>query len=110
MSTIIAGERARAERVAQGPDGPENARIWALDPAPADEPNDSTGALARALAEFEAEAIGQQPELVVLADDSDAALAAALVATKLLIEVAATAPARVPSSVNGRLIAQLTDA
>ena len=48
---------------------------------------------------------------MVLADDSDAALAAALVATKLLIDVVATAGrARARSSANGRLIAQLAEA
>ncbi len=110
MSTIVAGERTAAERLAQARESPENARIWALEAAPVDEPADSSGPLARALTEFEAEAMSQQPDLVVLADDSDAALAAALVATKLLIQVTAADGARVPSSVNGRLIAQLAGA
>ena len=44
---------------------------------------------------------------MVLADDSDEALAAALVAAKLLIELEATASASATTSMNGRLIAQL---
>ena len=46
----------------------------------------------------------------MLADDSEEALAAALVATKLLIEVRAAEAARNPESANGRLIAQLAGA
>ena len=50
------------------------------------------------------------PERVVLADDSDAALAAALVASKLLIPLEATDDASQPASANARLIAQLAAA
>ncbi len=78
-------------------------------PAGAD-PEGSSAPLARALVEFEAQVTAQRPDLVLLADDSDSALAAALVATKLLIPVAAAEPARDPSSPNGRLIAQLAEA
>lgn len=110
MSTIVVGQRAAAERVAAAfPDG-EKPGIWAPEPSPAGEPADSSGPLARALAGFEAEAMGQEPGLVVLADDSDAAVAALLVATKMLIKVAATADARARSSANGRVIAQLAEA
>jgi hypothetical protein len=44
---------------------------------------------------------------VTLGDASDAALAAALVATKMLIALEATPAARDSSALNGRLIAQL---
>ena len=47
-----------------------------------------------ALARFEADVSSGEPESVLLADDSDAALAAALVATKLLIAVSATESAQ----------------
>ena len=66
--------------------------------------------LAQALTSFEAEVSGQQVDSIVLVDDSDAALAAALVGTKLPVAVVATEAARDGSTVNGRLIAQLADA
>ena len=47
------------------------------------------------------------PERVLLADDSDAALAAALVASKLMIALDAEPAASEAASPNGRLIAQL---
>jgi len=110
VSAIIVGERSAAERLAAGVPEGRKAGIWPAPEAPVGEPEGSSAPLARALAGFEAEAIGQEPDLVVVADDSDAALAAVLVATKLLIEVVASEDARAPSSVNGRLIAQLADA
>lgn len=61
-----------------------------------------TGALVALEAEFEAE----RPDTVVVTDDSEAALAAALVATKLLISLEAT-DAATTSSPNGRVLAQL---
>jgi UDP-N-acetylglucosamine 2-epimerase len=69
----------------------------------------SSAPLASALLACEAELEAERPERVVLLDDSDVALAAALVATKLLIPVAAASGARSPASANGRLIAQLAD-
>ncbi len=110
MSTIIVGERDAAERFAATFADAEKPRIWAAQPPPAGEPEGSSGPLARALAGFEAEAIGQEPDLVIAADASDAALAAILVATKLLIAAAASEDARAPASANGRLIAQLAGA
>jgi UDP-N-acetylglucosamine 2-epimerase len=67
----------------------------------------SVGALAAALVEAERTIIERGPERVLVADDSDLALAAALAATKLELPLAATEAARNPSTSNGRLIAQL---
>jgi len=68
--------------------------------------NDGSG-LPEALRELERRMLDEQPERVVLGDDSDTALAAALVAAKLGIEIEATEAARAASSANGRVIAQL---
>ena len=59
------------------------------------------------LLHFERSLEADPPGLVVLDDDSDAALAAALVALKLLIPVKASPGAKNAASVNARLIAQL---
>jgi hypothetical protein len=59
---------------------------------------------------FEESLSREAPERVVLADDSDAALAAALVAAKSLIPLEASADARGSASANGRVIAQLAAA
>ena len=72
-----------------------------------DETDDSAAGLARHLVAFEAEFAVQRPAKVLLGDASDAALAAALVAAKMLISLEATPAARDPSALNGRLIAQL---
>jgi hypothetical protein len=61
-----------------------------------------TGALVALEGAFEAD----RPETVVVTDDSEIALAAALVATKLLIPLEATAEAATDSP-NGRVLAQL---
>lgn len=71
---------------------------------------ESIGPLAAAMTELETRLEAERPEAVVLADDSDRSLAAALVATKLLIPVRATADASSAATANGRLIAQLADA
>ncbi len=107
MTQIFVGDPTITAELAVDGAGDDESRIWpalALETAP--DPS-SSAALAEALAGFEAEVAGQEPALVVLADDSEQALAAALVATKLLIPVAALPGARQPSSANGRLIAQL---
>ena len=66
------------------------ARDTASGPSPSSEAErGSSAALAAAIVSFEAEFAARRPDSVVLADDSDAALAAALVATKLGIPVAA---------------------
>jgi hypothetical protein len=67
----------------------------------------SSDGLAALLLEFERTLSADPPDRVVLADDSDESLAAALVAAKLLIELEATASASATTSMNGRLIAQL---
>jgi hypothetical protein len=72
-----------------------------------DGPEPSVAGLARLLVGFEEALSADPPEGVVLADDSDEALAAALVATKLLIPIHARPQASAPTSLNGRLIAQL---
>lgn len=70
-------------------------------------PEPSVARLARLLVELERSLSADPPDKVVLADASDDALAAALVATKLLIAVEAAPAAMDPQSSNGRLIAQL---
>jgi UDP-N-acetylglucosamine 2-epimerase len=67
----------------------------------------ATARLAAALVALEAEFEVTRPEAVVVADDSEVSLAAALVATKLLIPLEATAAATTAESANGRVLAQL---
>ena len=110
MTQIIVGDPASTAELFETAPNAENIRIWPAEAAATDLDPSSSAALARGLADFEAEVTGQEPALVLLADDSDAALAAALVATKLLIPVAAVAAASQPSTANGRLIAQLAEA
>jgi hypothetical protein len=109
MTRIIAGDRSASAQLAAELDHGSTSRIWTPEPAPAGEPANSSAPLARALAAFEADATGEEIESVLLADDSDAALAAALVASKLLIPLAATARASDPATTNGRLIARLAN-
>jgi len=75
----------------------------------AGEPRVSTPELAGLLRSFEHAMSTEPPDLVVLADDSDAALAAALVATKLLIPVSVRG-ASAAASANAAVIAQLASA
>ena len=84
--------------------------LGALRPVRTDPEAPAVGELARALEQLETCSAGQEFDQVLLADDSEEALAAALVATKLLIEVRAAERARNPESANGRLIAQLAGA
>ena len=74
---------------------------------PAPDGDAATAGLVAALVALEAEFEAERPELVVAADDSEAALAAALVATKMLIPFEATAEAASADSPNGRVMAQL---
>jgi hypothetical protein len=107
VTTVIAGEHGNASTLAERVKTGANTVIWALD-STAD--RDSVGELAAAMIHFEAEASGQEIDSIVLADDSDAALAAALVGTKLPVDVLAVPDARGASSANGRVIAQLAAA
>jgi hypothetical protein len=114
MTLLIVGEASTAEALARAENRPETpARVWSAErggdagPRSSDAGPRSSAPLARALVAFEAEVESARPDAIVLADDSDAALAAALVGAKLLIEVGATADATRPASSNGRLIAQL---
>jgi hypothetical protein len=75
-----------------------------------DEPRATISEFADLLRSFERSLGSEPPERIVLADDSDTALAAALVATKLLIPLDYRFAANSPASVNGRLIAQLAAA
>jgi hypothetical protein len=70
-------------------------------------PDPSVVGLARLLVEFERSLSADPPDRIVLADASDNALAAALVATKLLIAVEAKPGALDARTANGRLISQL---
>jgi hypothetical protein len=110
LASIIVGERSAAEALAQTLPDPENLRIFRAADAPPDPEAPAVAELARALAELESLLRGQEFDSVVLADDSEAALAAALVGTKLLLEVRASPRARNPQSANGRVIDQLADA
>jgi hypothetical protein len=74
------------------------------------EPRATIAEFADLLRAFERSLASEPPERVVLADDSDTALAAALMATKLLIPLDWRFDASSPASVNGRLIAQLAAA
>lgn len=65
-------------------------------------------ALAAALIEGEHLIDQRRPLRVVLADDSDLALGAALATAKLELPLLATEAARDRTTANGRLIAQLT--
>lgn len=67
----------------------------------------SVAGLADALRAFERRIEAERPGLVRLEDDSDASLAAALVAVKLLIPLEASPAASDPATTNGRLIAQI---
>lgn len=109
MSVIIVGDPAAARAVSEGPEAPENARIWAAPPVSGASEAPAVAELATALAALEADLRGQECDAVVLADASEQALAGALVATKLLIPVFATARAADCESANGRLIAELAE-
>lgn len=70
---------------------------------------DSGAGLAEALVACEGRLGGAGADRIVLADDSDAALAAALVGAKAQVTLVATPEATGGESVNARLIAQLAD-
>ena len=107
MTTIIVGGTAAGPTPTGKAETAGNSVSWA--PSGETEPG-TVASLAEALTAFEAEVSGQQIDSIVLVDDSDTALAAALVGTKLPVDVLATEAARDASTVNGLLIAQLADA
>jgi hypothetical protein len=97
-STLVVGERLPAEKVLEATSAAGgSARAW-----------DGTQAgLAAALIELEQALEADPPGTVLLADASDVALAAALVATKLLVPVEAVPDATAGDGTNARLIGQL---
>ena len=107
MNLIVAGEPDAVSTLAARLETASPVAVWAPAEGAGD---DSIARLARTLTDLEAEATGQQAEAILLADDSDTALAAALVGAKLPVEVLAVDAAREPASANGRLIAQLAAA
>ncbi len=109
MSVIIVGAPAAAQALVEGPEAPENARIWAAPPPAQASEAPAVAELATALAALEADLQGQECEAIVLADDSEQALAGALVGTKLPVPVFATARAADRGSANGRVIAELAE-
>jgi hypothetical protein len=104
--TLVVGDRIPADQVVEALTGYDRpARAWS---PPGEASRDgSSQALAEALLALERELERDPPGAVLLADDSDAALAAALVATKLLVPVQAVEGAAAGAGVNARLISQL---
>jgi hypothetical protein len=107
MKLVIAGTPGAGATLEEGRETPADTYFWSPT-STAD--TDSVAGLAAALVQFEAEVAEQQVDEIVLADDSDAALAAALIGSKLPVAVHAMPAAREARSANGRLIAQLADA
>ena len=102
----MVGERLPAERLAQALMGEERpVRTW--NPVENGGPEGSSAGLAAALVALEGELEQSPPAVVLLADDSDAALAGALVATKLLVPGMALVEATAGEGVNARLISEL---
>src|SRR5215213_6177107 len=107
MTLIIVGGTGEGLTLPGTPETAANVRRWSPEPGT---PANSVAGFAAMLNAFEAEVDGVALDSIVLVDDSDAALAAALVGTKLPVDVAATVAARDAATVNGRLIAQLAGA
>ena len=104
MITIV-GSEAEAGLLAQAA---REAELEAATVVEAPGTATSAAALAQRLRELEETLTSQPPDAVVLADDTDTALAALLVAAKLCVPVAA-AGGTAAASPNSRLIAQLVD-
>jgi hypothetical protein len=104
--TLVVGDRLPADEAVEALTGHDRpARAWT---APGQASGEgSRQALAETLVALERELERDPPDAVLLADDSDAALAAALVATKLLVPVEAVEGATAGDGVNARLISQL---
>jgi hypothetical protein len=108
--TLIVGARIPVERAFEALGGAAAGfRAW-RSPDDAESAAESSAELGRFLIELERELDVDRPAAVLVADASDAALAAAIVAAKLLIPVVAAEPARAGDGVNSRLISQLAPA
>lgn len=104
---MIAGDPAASEALA----ATLHAHELAASPLAADDPGterSEIGSLAHNLVALEGALASDRPTAVLVADGGDLALAATLVATKLLIPVAVVAPAP-DGAPNGPLLAQLAD-
>ena len=102
--TLVVGAELPANQVRESlARSGADSRAWI---APAQAATGSPGGLARCLVELERELERDPPEAVVLADASDASLAAAIVAAKLLIAVEPAAAAA-GDDLNARVISQL---
>jgi hypothetical protein len=107
MTALIVGDPDRAHELAAAlGDAGVKGEVRAFEPAGDDA--HEIGALAHELVEIERALTGNPPVAVVLADAGDGALAATLVATKLLIPVAAAGLDSAPGT-NAGVLAQLAD-
>ena len=107
---LVVGHASRARQAAEAlAAGGREALAWDGAPEEAWEPG-SSAMLARCLVALEEALERDPPAVVVVADDSDAALAATLVASKLLIPVEIADESGAGESVNARLISQLAGA
>jgi len=104
VKVLIAGGQGQARSLARAAHEVGAAAAIVAEPPGAAR---SVAALAQRLRELEASLAAEQPDAVVLADDTDTALAALLVAAKLRVPAAAGEIAT--SSANGRLIVQLAE-
>lgn len=108
QEALIVGEGVPAQAALEARrDAGTPARAWIAEAAGEDEPAGSSAALARCLVELEAEMQRERPQCVVAAGDSDAALAGAIVAAKLLIPVESAPGEAGAGSVNAELISRL---
>jgi len=105
MKVLIAGGEVGTRELATAPREAELEVCTAAEPAAAEA---SVAALAARLRALEQTLTAEQPDAVLVADDTDTALAALLAAAKLGVPSAAAAGVG-SSSPNGRLIAQLAD-
>jgi hypothetical protein len=107
MTALIVGDQDRAHELAAAlAEAGVKAEVRAFEPA--GDGAREIGALAHELVEIERALTGEPPVAVVLADAGDGALAATLVATKLLIPVAAAGLDSSPGT-NAAVLAQLVD-
>ena len=102
--TIVGGDATADGLAAIAGDAEIEARVIAETPGA----ERSAAALAERLRELERAILAESPEAVLVVDDTDSALAAVLVATKLGVAVVTAAEA-IPTSSNGRLIERLAD-